>query len=378
MRYPLAIMAPGIGIKSETFIRRHMVDLLPGKTVAVASTLSSRFAGGWTVDCPTLVQDSALQEWRDKHECPAESLADEQVQGKLIGDFFSQHKVEAALVEYLDWGIRWMDSVLPTGVRYYAHAHGYDISWRWRDESWRKAYKQLDKCDGVITMSQVSKDRIASCGVSREKIHVIPYGVQVPDRPIERVAGERVRCLAVGRMVSKKAPILLLDAFRRALELEPDLVLDYVGGGDLMPAVLHYIQAFGLEDKVVVHGIRDHDFVLSKMMEADLFVQHSVVDPVNGDEEGLPVAILEAMAHALPVLATRHAGIPEAVDEGRTGVLVDEGDVDRMAQKLALLARNESLRTQMGRAGWQTARDSFTWDKERRALLEVVGFGDHA
>ena len=62
------------------------------------------------------------------------------------------------------------------------------------------------------------------------------------------------------------------------------------------------------------------------MEAADVLIQHSVVDPATGDEEGLPVAILEGMGCGLPVVATRHAGIPESVVEGETGMLVDEGD----------------------------------------------------
>jgi len=88
------------------------------------------------------------------------------------------------------------------------------------------------------------------------------------------------------------------------------------------------------------------------------------------------VAILEAMAHALPVVATRHAGIPESVQETKTGLLVDESDIVSMAEHIVTLARDEALRRSMKLAGWQIARENFTWEREREELLKVLGFGE--
>jgi glycosyltransferase involved in cell wall biosynthesis len=108
------------------------------------------------------------------------------------------------------------------------------------------------------------------------------------------------------------------------------------------------------------------------MSEADIFFQHSMTDPQTGDEEGLPVAILEAMAHGLPVVSTRHAGIPEAVLEEVTGYLVNEGENALMAERLATLARDIDLRQRMGEQGWLRAKELFSWKVERAGLLKVM------
>ena len=84
------------------------------------------------------------------------------------------------------------------------------------------------------------------------------------------------------------------------------------------------------------------------MARARVFVQHSVVAE-DGDHEGLPLAILEAGAHGLPVVATRHAGIPDAVREETDGFLVDEGDVQAMAVAMYRLAQDAALAARMGR-----------------------------
>jgi colanic acid/amylovoran biosynthesis glycosyltransferase len=108
------------------------------------------------------------------------------------------------------------------------------------------------------------------------------------------------------------------------------------------------------------------------LREADIFVQHSCVDPLSGDAEGLPASILEAMAVGLPVVSTMHAGIPEAVEDGVTGLLVPERDTRAMAARLVDLGRDAELRRTMGLRGWDRARRLFSWELERERLLHVL------
>src|SRR5207247_4061449 len=121
------------------------------------------------------------------------------------------------------------------------------------------------------------------------------------------------------------------------------------------------------------HGGQPNEVVQRLMRDADIFVQHSITDPDTGDAEGLPVSILEAMAHGLPVVSTRHAGIPEAVSDGVSGYLVDEGDTAGMAERIVALIRSADLRHRMGDAGWRRAKEDFSWERERSALLRILG-----
>jgi glycosyltransferase involved in cell wall biosynthesis len=109
------------------------------------------------------------------------------------------------------------------------------------------------------------------------------------------------------------------------------------------------------------------------MASADLFIQHSMTDPHTGDQEGLPLAILEAMAEALPVVSTFHAGIPEAVQDGVTGFLVEPGDSTGMADRILCLADDSERRRAFGLAGHTRARNLFSWSRERTQLLHVLG-----
>jgi len=247
------------------------------------------------------------------------------------------------------------------------------VSKQLRHPRWRNAYRRLNDADGLITVSLVSRDRLVGLGLDPARIHVVPCGVDVAAEAHPRPEQTTIRCVAVGRMVAKKAPILLLDAFRRAHEVCPRLRLDCIGGGPLLAAARQFVQSFRLQGVVALHGWQTNATVRRTLQNGDLFLQHSVLDTETGDEEGLPVSVLEAMAVALPVIATRHGGIPEAVEAGATGVLVAEGDVDDMAAQIVRLASDADIRWRLGRAGWERARDRFTWEHERRALLDLLG-----
>lgn len=125
-----------------------------------------------------------------------------------------------------------------------------------------------------------------------------------------------------------------------------------------------------------MHGALPNRTVVDMMAQASIFIQHSVIDPVTGDEEGLPVAILEAMAAALPVVSTAHAGIPELIQHGKNGFLVDPGDTQAMARWMLILAGDQGLRASIGLAARRTVSEHFNWAVERTRLLRLLGLNE--
>ena len=276
--------------------------------------------------------------------------------------------------EYLSLSVNWLPVAQKNGFRLFAHAHGYDVSPGYlKDPKIQAAYRRLNDAEGIVTMSEASRKDLVNIGIQNEKIHVIPYGVDVPAENTSRDRTDPVRCLAVGRMVAKKAPVLLLKAFHKALKTYPLMQLDYVGDGDLLPLARKYVDENGLAERVKFYGARPNDFVLERMKKSHIFLQHSIVDPQTGDQEGLPVAILEAMAHGLAVVSTVHAGIPEAVVDGSTGYLVAEGDVDGMAECIARIAKDPTLLGRFSVSAWLRAKEHFTYEKSRYALQKLLG-----
>ncbi|GAB2546049.1 glycosyltransferase family 4 protein [Spirosoma aerophilum] len=377
----LAIYAPNLGAVSESFIRRHMEDLLPSETVLIVGSNKPPYNGHWDVDAPKIIlpEMSELLHLDLKNKVFLHSLSFLNIKArsnlyynKKVEKFLVDNQVKVILGEYLDVSTTIIDLAHKLGIKVFAHAHGYDISIKLKEKFWRQQYLKLNNIDAIITMSNYSKKALMKVGIKEELIHVIPYGVNVPPAFVKEKSGQPIKCIAVGRMVLKKAPLKLLEAFRDAAQENPLLTLTYIGQGDLYESAVEYVKKHQLEDKVKLLGALPNTEVVKHMKEADLFLQHSVVCPLTGDEEGLPVSILEAMAHYLPVVATNHAGIPEAVLDGQNGFIVEEGDVKLMAEKIVLLSRNAQLRQDMGQAARKTVEEKFTWRVEREGLLKLM------
>jgi colanic acid/amylovoran biosynthesis glycosyltransferase len=375
----LAIFCPNIGGLSESFIRRHIEFLCPGKTVIITNNIFSPDERTWEVNCPVYLTKKAestiskgISFIRRKMGVGEATYVD--VEG--VKKFLYEQEVDLLWGHYLNRSWPLIRIANELGIRFFVHALGYDLSRMFRKAKWRRRYADYKHASGVIVLNKIMQDRLISVGISEEKVHIIPCGVDVPENRIVRTATDMVHCLAVGRMVGKKAPLKLLESFRLALQQNLNMHLDYVGTGPLFKKAQGFVHAHGLQNHVTLHGGQPHQVVIDLMHRADLFLQHSIVDPKTGDEEGMPVVILEAMAQGLPVVSTKHAGIPEAVLDGLTGYIVEEGNVNGMAKHILELAEDAQKRLRMGERGWRTARDNYTWQIERAKLLDLMDICD--
>ena len=355
---------------SETFVRRHITDMLPGRTVVATRQVED----GWGVPAPVLNLRACRQGigalvrpfglWRLDRR------------GRALRAFLREHGVTAVMGEWLNFTAAWYPVLRGLGLRVYAHAHGYDVSAAaLASRTNRLLYRCLREVDGVIIVSHLARERlIRTCGLDPAKVHVVPCGVDIPP-PVDRPRRETVTCLHVGRLTEKKSPLNTLRAFETAYRACPALRLELVGDGAQREASERFCTEQDLLPVVTFHGSRPPEFVRERLREADLFLLHSV-RARDGNEEGLPVAILEAMAHGLPVLSTRHGGIPEAVLDGTTGCLVDEGDWEGMSRHLLALARDPAQRLALGRAGRARALADFSAEREiRRLRVLLLGEG---
>jgi glycosyltransferase involved in cell wall biosynthesis len=144
-----------------------------------------------------------------------------------------------------------------------------------------------------------------------------------------------------------------------------------VGDGPLWGATQHLARALNVADAIEFLGPRPHAEVAAIMRRARAFVQHSVV-AADGDAEGTPVAVLEAGATGLPVIATRHGGIPDVVLSGDTGFLVDERDIGAMAGHMIQLATHPLLADRLGRAARQRICAEFSASRATETLLQIL------
>ena len=126
-----------------------------------------------------------------------------------------------------------------------------------------------------------------------------------------------------------------------------------------------------MENCVMFTGVLAHDQGRTLMQHSLAFVQHSITAP-NGDTEGTPVGIMEASASGLPVVSTRHGGIPDAVIHEKTGYLVEEGDEHAMGQYMIKLCENPELAREMGLKGRKHMQEHYEHSDQISKLYELA------
>lgn len=250
------------------------------------------------------------------------------------------------------------------------HFHGYDAS--------IKAI--ISKCDFYKSVFSISTKVIAVSRIMQRMLvdlgcpeHKIVYNPCAPKDLFCDVVPKfsKAQFLAVGRFTDKKAPYYTILAFSKVVKKFPESKLIFAGEGVLQNTCKNLVKFLKLDANVVFKGvITAEDY--TKLLEASFaLVQHSITAD-NGDMEGTPVTILEASAAGLPVISTHHAGIPDVIEHGKTGYLVDEHDVDKMAHYMLHVLENPKLAMVMGQNGAKNISENFSVKKHLETLDEVI------
>lgn len=231
--------------------------------------------------------------------------------------------------------------------------HGYDFS-AWPRQAGRDAYVRLfATADAVTVNSRHTWDRLADLGCPPERLHLLPVGVDLDATPFQergRAPDGEVRALTVARLVEKKGIAYAIRAVAQARAAYPELVYHIAGDGPLRAELETLARDLGVAEQVIFHGAADSETVRHLLSGAHLFILPSVT-AANGDQEGQGLALLEAQAAGLPVLATDHNGFSESVVPGQSGFLVPERDVAALAERLSYLLGRPEDWPALGRRG---------------------------
>ncbi len=258
------------------------------------------------------------------------------------------------------------------------HFHGYDVSFLLPDGFWEEQYEALfNKAAALIGVSNHICDKLRRLGAPEEKIRLLHGGIRLSkfdyDPPRSRFDGETVRCLHVGRLVEKKAPLDLVRAFHHARQYigsDIELRLTIAGDGPMRDRVEDLVSELQLSSSVQCLGNVPHERVVELMQESHLYTQHCKTAS-NGDEEGQGITFVEASATGLPIVTTRHNGIPDVVKDGETGFLVPEGDVEAMGKKIAYLALHPDEWPSFSETGRRRVEEKFDLTKQTRKLISI-------
>jgi colanic acid/amylovoran biosynthesis glycosyltransferase len=212
--------------------------------------------------------------------------------------------------------------------------HGYDISFLLSNKRYLNDLKRLFKYAYIISITNDKRKVLLDLGALPERIFLNYFGVPLGNFKYinrkslkDKVAeGLPINFLQVSSLTEKKGHKYTLEAFTEILKQYPKSYLTFGGEGDLKDALITYSKKLGIENNVKFVGKVNITQVIELMNAADVFLHHSITDS-DGATEGLPSALMEAMATGLIVISTFHAGIPELIENGVNGLLVAEKDI---------------------------------------------------
>lgn len=219
--------------------------------------------------------------------------------------------------------------------------HGIDISSREVLNHYTPEYQQLfRRGDLMLPISNLWAGRLQKMGCPREKIAVSRMGVDMTrfsPRPVKAPATP-LEIISVARLTEKKGLHVAIEACRQLKEQGVAFRYRILGIGPWERRLRTLIEQYQLEDVVEMPGFKPSHEVKAMLDNADVFLLPSVTG-ADGDMEGIPVALMEAMAVGIPVVSTLHSGIPELVEADKSGWLVPENDARALAQRLAAFSQ---------------------------------------
>lgn len=194
---------------------------------------------------------------------------------------------------------------------------------------------------------------------------VHPHEIITHKRDFQRdYSAQPVRLLFVGALVLEKGVITLLDTANILCERRIPFTLRVVGAGQDRGFVTDKLRAIKPREKIIFHGSIPHEAVIGYYKDADIFLYPS-------REESFGLVVAEAMATGLPVISSKAGAIPEVVEDGKTGILVEPEEPGRFADAVEFLISHPDTMRQMGMQGIRRVNERFTWEKTAERLEQI-------
>ena len=257
--------------------------------------------------------------------------------------------------------------------RIVTHFRGYDIS-QFVKSAGDQVYADLfARGEFFLTNCDFFRQRVIELGCLPDRIAVLRSGIDVEHfafAPPQPPADGVLRVVFVGRLVEKKGVEYAIRAVAKLRESGRQVELNIVGDGPLRDSLAALIDALAVGSSVRLLGARDHDAVVDILATAHVLAAPSVTAG-SGDQDASVNTLKEAMAMGLPVVATRHGGIPELVEDGVSGFLVPERDADALAEAIARMGQSPDLWQSFGRTGRRRVEAEYDMHRLNDRLLEL-------
>jgi colanic acid/amylovoran biosynthesis glycosyltransferase len=252
--------------------------------------------------------------------------------------------------------------------------HGADVMVDMNKPAYREATRQmLNAVQLVLVRSESLRRAVIQLGCTEKKIEIQRTGIPLDEfafRERRFPKNGEWRLVQSGRLIEKKGLPITLRVFEIFLRQYPNASLTIAGEGPLLAQLQELSRELNIDRRVSFTG-----FVPQEQLRKIYYASHIFLHPSqtghDGNQEGIPNSMLEAMASGLPVFATRHGGIPEAIENGVSGVLVPERDHEKLTAALLDAVTHPEFLSQIARSGAATVRENFDLNSQARRLEDI-------
>jgi colanic acid/amylovoran biosynthesis glycosyltransferase len=251
--------------------------------------------------------------------------------------------------------------------------HGADVMVDLDKPAYRAAaVRMLEAARLVLVRSNSLREALVRLGCPAAKIRIQRTGIPLAEVPFQTRSWPtdgRWEFLQACRLIEKKGLATSLRAFAEFTKKHPQSRFTIAGDGPLLAPLQEEARALGIGDRVTFAGFISQPELRELFLRSHIFL-HPSETAADGNQEGVPNSMLEAMASGLPVFATTHGGIPEAIENGVSGVLVSERDAYALAHALTTAAKTPDMLTAIARAGADAVAQKFEQRAQVRKLEE--------
>jgi colanic acid/amylovoran biosynthesis glycosyltransferase len=358
----IALLSPNKNAYSETFIQAHK-NLLKGKVFYYyGGILPSQLEGGILINSRQLRILNIIKGYFNLNRFSLPEI--------VLVNSFKKNKIDVVLAEYGETAQKILKICNELKLPLIVHFHGYDASVSSvivNNNNYNEVFKTASY---VVVVSRKMYQDLLNLGCPKQKLIYNVYGPQNEFLKVQPNYSKR-QFIAIGRFVDKKAPYYLILAFWKVIQKFPDTQLIMAGEGQLLDTCKNLVKFYGMEANIIFVGVITSEKYREYLKESLAFVQHSITAE-NGDSEGTPVGVLEASAAGLPVISTKHAGIPDVIINGKTGLLVEEHDIDGMTDNIIQLLKNPEMAKKMGENGRLNIKENFSLKRHIDVLNDFI------
>ncbi|MEX1117916.1 MAG: glycosyltransferase [Terrimicrobiaceae bacterium] len=334
--------------------------------------ITQKLRGSWPGESPRVVKRSITRELgRLVERCSGIPWQVSDREARQITGLIHRGRADLLHIFFGSSAIHLLPVIRKSSIPVVVSFHGSDVAGPMAGRPYRKALDEMfDRATLVPCRSEHLATAVRALGCPEQKIRVMRAVLPpIAKRDITPPPDGAWSLLQAGRMVPKKGMTTALKAFAMFHHQFPKATFTIAGEGPLRESLVELASGLGLSQSVDFCGFLSQEELTKRFENTHLYLHPS--ETVDGDTEGVPNALLEAMAHGIPSVATRHGGIPEAVEDNLSGLLCEEHQPDQLAESLLRLANDPGLFASISEGASHRIVDKFSHEAQAAQIAAL-------